>query len=78
MFPLIKLIAVFVFIMGGVSLGPNATHPAWAFMAIYVIYFSAFLGPRIVANEKNTATAALLLGWLVGLPLMAAQWLLTH
>ena len=71
-------VMMFIFIIGGVSLGPKAVNPAWAYVAIFVIIYAGLMGPKHVMAQENAATKALLLGYFVGLPILAAQWLLTH
>ena len=71
-------ICTFIFIIGGVSLGLKAVHPAWAYVAIFVIIYAGLMGPKLVMQQENAATKAFMLGYFVGLPILAAQWLLTH
>lgn len=76
---ILHTIGTLFFIFGGVSLGPKAVHPAFAYVAIYVILYAGFMGPReMLSNQDNTAGQAVVFAWFVGLPIMAAQWLLTH
>ena len=67
-----------IFIFGGMSLGPKAVNPAWAYVAIFVIIYAGLMGPKHVMAQENAATKAFLFGYFVGLPILAAQWLLTH
>lgn len=78
LFKIIQAMGIFAFIIGGVSLGPKAVHPAWAYVAIYVILYAGFMAPRIIKDTGESLSRAILLAYFVGLPLMAAQWLLTH
>ena len=67
-----------IFIFGGMSLGPKAVNPVWAYVAIFVIIYAGLMGPKLVMQQENAATKAFMLGYFVGLPILAAQWLLTH
>ena len=71
-------IGIFAFIIGGISLGPKAVHPAWAYVAIYVILYAGFMSPKVLRDTEGSLSRAVLLAYFIGLPLVAAQWLLTH
>ena len=77
-YKIIEAIAIFAFIIGGVSLGPKAVHPAWAYVAIYVILYAGFMSPKVLRDTEGSLSRAVLLAYFIGLPLVAAQWLLTH
>ena len=67
-----------IFIFGGMSLGPKAVNPAWAYVAIFVIIYAGLMGPKLIKAQEHADAQALLFGYFVGLPLIAARWLLTH
>ena len=71
-------ICTFIFIIGGVSLGLKAVHPTWAYVAIFVIIYAGLMGPKLIKAQEHADAQALLFGYFVGLPLIAARWLLTH
>ena len=71
-------IGIFAFIIGGISLGPKAVHPAWAYVAIYVILYAGFMSPKVLRDTEGSLSRAVLLAYFIVLPLIAAQWLLTH
>lgn len=71
-------IGIFAFIIGGISLGPKAVHPAWAYVAIYVILYAGFMSPKVLRDTEGSLSRVVLLAYFIGLPLVAAQWLLTH
>ena len=71
-------IGIFAFIIGGISLGPKAVHPAWAYVAIYVILYAGFMSPKVLRDIEGSLSRAVLLAYFIVLPLVAAQWLLTH
>ena len=78
LFKIIQAMGIFAFIIGGVSLGPKAVHPAWAYVAIFVIIYAGLMGPKLIKAQEHADAQALLFGYFVGLPLIAARWLLTH
>ena len=67
-----------IFIFGGMSLGPKVVNPAWAYVAIFVIIYAGLMGPKLIKAQEHADAQALLFGYFVGLPLIAARWLLTH
>lgn len=75
---ILHTIGTLFFIFGGVSLGSKAVHPAFAYVAIYVILYAGFMGPKLIKAQENADAQAVVFAWFVGLPITAAQWLLTH
>ena len=75
---ILHTIGTLFFIFGGVSLGPKAVHPAFAYVAIFVIIYAGLMGPKLIKAQEHADAQALLFGYFVGLPLIAARWLLTH
>ena len=75
---ILHTIGTLFFIFGGVSLGPKAVHPAFAYVAIFVIIYAGLIGPKLIKAQEHADAQALLFGYFVGLPLIAARWLLTH
>lgn len=75
---ILHTIGTLFFIFGGISLGLKAVHPAFAYVAIYVILYAGFMGPKLIKAQEHADTQAVVFAWFVGLPIMAAQWLLTH
>lgn len=75
---ILHTIGTLFFIFGGVSLGSKAVHPAFAYVAIYVILYAGFMGPKLIKAQENADAQAVVFAWFVGLPIVAAQWLLTH
>lgn len=75
---ILHTIGTLFFIFGGVSLGSKAVHPAFAYVAIYVILYAGLMGPKLIKAQENADAQAVVFAWFVGLPIVAAQWLLTH
>ena len=75
---ILHTIGTLFFIFGGVSLGPKAVHPAFAYVAIFVIIYAGLMGPKLIKAQEHADAQALLCGYFVGLPLIAARWMLTH
>lgn len=75
---ILHTIGTLFFIFGGVSLGSKAVHPAFAYVAIYVILYAGLMGPKLIKAQENADAQAVVFAWFVGLPITAAQWLLTH
>lgn len=75
---ILHTIGTLFFIFGGISLGLKAVHPAFAYVAIYVILYAGFMGPKLIKAQEHADTQAVVFAWFVGLPIVAAQWLLTH
>ena len=70
---ILHTIGTLFFIFGGVSLGPKAVHPAFAYVAIFVIIYAGLMGPKLIKAQEHADAQALLFGYFVGLPLIAAR-----